>query len=383
MRATQTQLNELKEEHGVSRLYSWSRINLYNSDPYSYLLRYIRHVDADKGDNSYSFFGSRVHDMLERFYKDELDNTSMLEKFDSDILVQEMANIRFNTNDAMNENIKENYITCIKHFLKEYEKDDNAILEQFIHGKIGNGVIIGYIDKMHKVGNTLYVDDFKASTIYKGDKIQNEKGQLYLYAVLLNQMYQIPFSQMKLRWNFLKYVTVTYEQINGKIIQTSIKRNELGEALSAKITTWLKNKKYSEDDITLYLTEVKRLNEEEYSDKGCLSILPLDVQEKFKIEDAEIEIEINQEEINDFIKNIASKINQMEAKEVLYETTGDEKLFWSNINDKNVFYYNNLCDYSSKYHLPLREYYENWEKMKDSQTSINTDTDLQKLLFGE
>lgn len=381
MRATQEQLKELKEKYGVDRLYSWSRLNLYNSDPYSYLLRYIKHIDGDRGDNSYSFFGTRIHDMLEGFYKGEYNNETMVEKFNDDILIQELAHIKFHSNEEMNNSIKENYITCIKHFLGEYEKDDNAMLEQFIYGKIGNGVIMGYVDKMHILDNILYIDDYKASTIYKGDKIENEKGQLYMYAILVNQMRGIPLSQMRLRWNFLKYVIVDYEQINGKIIQTTIKRNEIGTSLTAKITTWLKRKGYSEDDINIYLAEVKRLNEEEYKDKGCLSILPIDIQNKFNIHDAEVEVEINQKDIDNFIKNISSRIDQIEAKESLYLVTEDDKLFWSNVNDKNSFYYVNLCDYSSKYHLPLKEYFDNCEKMKESNINLTDDDYLKKLLF--
>lgn len=382
MRLTNEELQKLMKEQGANNLFSWSKINMYYNDPYSYLLRYIKKVPPDRGDNSYSFFGGEIHSFLESFYSGELTNEDMITKLDDKIFIQELSDMRFDVNDERNESIKAKYITCIKHFLREYEKDENAKLEHFVYGRIGQGFFQGYIDKMHVVDNILYIDDFKTSTKYSKEKIENEKGQLFLYAILLHQMYGIPYSQMKARWNFLKYVAIDYEQINGKIITTFSERHCIGDTITAKAKAWLKKYKYTDTEIDNHINQIKDLNENEYRDKDCIILLPEEIKDKFKIYDALVDANLNEDDVNVFVQNIENRIEQIIQKESLYEMTQDEKLFWSTVDKSNSYYYSNLCNYSAKYHKPLKEYYDNWEKMSSEENILTKDEAINKFLFG-
>ena len=75
----------------------------------------------------------------------------------------------------------------------------------------------GYLDFIQtEPDGGIIITDFKTSTLYRGDKIQNESGQLLVYAEGIRQLLNIPLEMIKCRWNFLKYVDVTVLQANGK-----------------------------------------------------------------------------------------------------------------------------------------------------------------------
>ena len=83
----------------------------------------------------------------------------------------------------------------------------------------------GYIDMLYiepykdEDGNEkkrVHIVDWKTSTRYQGAKIDAECGQLVIYAEGIRQALNIPLEDIVCEWNFLKYVTVTIEQKNGK-----------------------------------------------------------------------------------------------------------------------------------------------------------------------
>lgn len=381
MRKTNEEVQEIMRLNNATEIYSWSKIQTYHNDPYSYLLRYILKVPPDRGDNSYSYLGGITHSLLEDFYDGKLTNQEMIEQLREKVMINDMAGIKFSSNEEQNATIKNNYTSCIEHFLREYVQDNNAKLEQYVYGYIGDYFFGGYVDKMHIDNKILYIDDFKTSTIYRGQKIENDKGQLYIYAILMNQMYNIPYDQIKVRWNFLKYVKVTYSQVNGKETVTYIERNELGEKLTAKIKTWLKKYKYSDEEIEKYINEVIASNTINGLDKGCIKCLPQEVQDKFVIEDGLLEVPMNEESIEEFINNFTELCAQVVEKTNLYNNTKDEKIFWSEITEKNSYYYSNLCSYSANHHKPLKEYYDNLEQMK-TETTLDGNDELMKILFS-
>lgn len=383
MRKSNEEVQEIMRLNNATEIYSWSKIQTYHTDPYSYLLRYILKVPPDRGDNSYSYLGGITHSLLEDFYDNKYTNEEMIQQFHEKVMLNDMAGIKFSSNDDQNETIKNKYVDCISHFLREYVKDDNAKLEQYVYGYIGDYFFGGYIDKMHGVDGVLYIDDFKTSTIYSNQKIENDKGQLFIYAILMHQTYNIPYEKICVRWNFLKYAKITYTQINGKQAVTYIERNKIGDKLTAKIKTWLKKYKYTDDEINEYIKNVCEANTIHGMDRECIKCLPQEIQEKFIIEDGLLEVPINEQEVEEFIKNFTETCAQVVEKTKLYNDSKDEKIFWSDINKNNSYYYSNLCSYSAKHHKPLKEYYDNLEKMQTETTvDINSDDELMKILFS-
>ena len=68
-RLTDSELKAIKEKHGVTRLWSWSRISTFQTSHYEYLLKYILHEDEDRCDSCYTTLGTICHDTLEAFYE--------------------------------------------------------------------------------------------------------------------------------------------------------------------------------------------------------------------------------------------------------------------------------------------------------------------------
>ena len=50
-RLSKKQMDKLKEQYGVSTIYSFSRYNAYLTDPYGYYLNYVRHVPQRESDS--------------------------------------------------------------------------------------------------------------------------------------------------------------------------------------------------------------------------------------------------------------------------------------------------------------------------------------------
>ena len=385
MRKTTEELQTLMIENDVTCLWSWSKFNTYLNDPYSYFLKYIMKVPEDRGDNAYSFLGGFLHDILEKFYKDEVTNEEMATMFQEKVFEQELMDIKFVSDKDKNKSIGNKYIDCVSHFLYNYVKDDNALIEKFVSIKVGNNMFFGYVDKIHVDEKIIYIDDFKGSTIYKGDKIDKEKGQLLLYSMAISSTFKVPISNIRARWNFAKYVNVEYEQVNTKKIITQVERHALVKGLYSKLKTWFNKYGYSDEDFEMYYEKARMLNEQGKVDFDCLRDMPKEIRSKFKISDCLIAVPIDEFDIEEFTNKINTTCSEICEKEQQYFTTLDECLFWTKIDEQNSFFFTNLCGYSSKHHLPLKEYYDNLNKLDDtsSTTTVDVDADFLKQLLGE
>ncbi|WP_459583832.1 hypothetical protein, partial [Enterobacter hormaechei] len=69
------------------------------------------------------------------------------------------------------------------------------------------------IDMLNINNAMLMQQDFKTSTIYKGNKIEQNSQQLKLYTIGLHQTKGIEYDKIKTCWNFLKYYNITVQQI--------------------------------------------------------------------------------------------------------------------------------------------------------------------------
>ena len=69
MRKTKEELEKIKQEYGVSELYSWSKINTFMTSPYEYYLSYVLHKKPDIDNCAYAPLGGMVHQIIENYYK--------------------------------------------------------------------------------------------------------------------------------------------------------------------------------------------------------------------------------------------------------------------------------------------------------------------------
>lgn len=376
MRKTDEELKVIMKQNNVSKLWSWSKINTYHTSPYEYYLKYLLKKEEDRQDCIYAPVGGMCHDIIEKFYTNQIDYKDMNEYFEDAWLTADISGLKFDRNDTdKNRNISAKYYKNLKHFFSNHIKIPYKMTtEQFIAVKIGNNLFQGYIDAIYKDGNGEYhILDWKTSTVYKNEKALNEAGQLTIYTIGLHQM-GVPYEKIHIGWNFLKYVQVDCTQANGKITTREIERREIGSKLQTSVKMWLKKLGYTPED---YLDKFVLNND--------LTLLPNDVQEKFKVRDCIIEVSITDQLIKHWTDYIIHTIDEIEEKEDEYRKTLDEKIFYDTPENvqKQSYYFATLCGYTANLHKPYKEYLERLEQEKNgdllkskNNNSTETEDDL-------
>lgn len=364
-RLTSEQLQELMKRENCDRIWSWSKINCFHTSPYEYYLKYIKKAKEDRADSIYTTTGGLAHDILEKFYTDKIPYEKMIEEFeDGWVVAADIANLKFDRADEeRNAKIKDKYYENLVHFFNNHTVLKNKpIIEQFIKIKVDNNLFQGYIDCAFKDDNgCINIVDFKTSSIYKGSKAENECGQLVLYALGLNQQ-GVPFDKIKICWNFLKYVTIQYEQKNGTVKTREVERCAIGESLQSNAKTWLKACGYEPD---AYLKEML--------DTNSIACLPEEVREKYVISDCYVYVDLTNELINKWTEHVITVIKDIELREKDYAETHSDACFWD--TDESVkeqsYYFANLCSYSRNLHKPYDEYCKKLEAAQNGTDLFN------------
>lgn len=360
-RLTSEELQTLMKNEGVSRIWSWSKWNCFHTSPYEYFLKYILHKKEDRTDCIYTTTGGIAHDIMERRYTGKLPYEQMINDFEVGwVTAFNIAEMKFDRNSPeKNDKISQKYYENLKHFFMNHTPlKYKPVIEQFVKAKIGDNLFQGYIDVCFKddEGN-FNILDWKTSSIYKGKKAENECGQLVVYAIGLNQQ-GVPMDKIHICWNFLKYVSIQYEQANGAVKTREVERCKIGESLQTNAKMWLKKLGYT-DQVDDYLKQLLDTND--------IECLPKEVQEKYIISDCYVYVPLTDELINRWKETIISTINDIELREKDYEETHSDKAFWD--TDESVeaqsYYFSTLCGYSPNLHLPYKAYLERTEKAKD------------------
>ena len=361
MRLTSKELNEVKKKFGVNDLWSFSKFDTYRTSQYEWMLKYIKHLpENNELSSAYSSLGSAVHDIIEKLYDETIKYEDMLKEFEDVWTTNiEIAGSVFDRNDSTkNENIKNKYYADLLHFFSNYIKLPYKMKnEQFVTIKITDNIVMqGYMDACYKNEDGVFtVVDYKTSTQYSGKAIEEHAAQLVLYSEALRQL-GVPKDKIRCCWNFLKYVNIDCEQINGKIKTRTIERYEIGSKLQASVKTWLKKLGY-EKDMMEYLDALVQTND--------IKCLPKEVQEKYVINDCYVYVENIWDFYEDLKEEIIETIKEIKDKEAQYkqlvelgEDEEAEKLFWDDEESlkSQSYYFNNLCGYSISTIKPFKAY---------------------------
>jgi len=213
----------------------------------------------------------------------------------------------------------------------------------------------------------LFVTDWKTSSIYKGKKIDKERGQLLLYSYGVHKKLNIPMDQIVARWAFLKYVEVECMQANGKVKSRIIARNDIGNSLSSNAKMWLKksDSKFTEDQIDDYLNRI--------SIENSINCLPDDVKSKFLVKDCYVEISLDEESVQELLDDIVKTVDEIKIKQDEYKNTLDNKIWWQDVTDSESYFLANLNGYSAKIHAPYKEYLDALGLFKDKGADSKVD----------
>ena len=361
-RLSKEELDKIKEKYGVSRIYSWSRVNTYMTSKYEYFLKYIKHEPEDRQDCGYTSLGSIAHDTLDAFYEGDISYEDMISQFEDGWLTAiDIADLKLDRNDEEHDaNIKAKYKEDLQHFFKNHTKYTYKLLiEKPVIAQVGSNVFVGYIDALFKDDDGCYnIIDFKTSSIYKGKTLEEHSGQLTIYGLGLVQA-GIPLEKVKICFNFLKYCNVQYHQKNGAVKERQVERCKLGESLQTNAKMWLKASGYSDDEVDDYLKLL--------IDTNTIDALPDDVRDKYIITDCHVFIPFTQELIDKWTGTIVSTVNDINMREQDYEETKSDAAFWDSEEDvkKESYYYATLCSYSPSKLLPYKEYLDKLEAQKN------------------
>ena len=375
MRKTWEELKQIMKAVGVSRIWSWSKVNCFKISWYEYYLKYIAKAEEDRANSIYTTTGGLVHGILENFYTGKIEFDQMNEDFeDGWVTAFDVAQLKFDrNNEEHNVKIANKYYDDLKHFFANHTPIKNKVaIEQFIKTMIGGNLFQGYIDACFKDNDgNVHIIDFKTSSIYKGKKAEDECGQLVIYAIGMNQL-GVPMDKIKIAWNFLKYVSVQVTQVNGAVKVREIERAELGEKLQANAKTWLKKYCNSTEEVDNYLKLLL--------DTNSIECLPEDVQKKYVISDCYVYVPLTDTLVKAWTDDILFNIKDIELREKDYADRKVEgvseidcsKAFWDSdeMVQKKSFYFSTLCAYSPALHLPYKAYLEKLEQQKNGKDTF-------------
>lgn len=354
-RLSYEELEKIKQKHNVTRLWSWSRMNTYMTSKFEYLLKYILKAKEDRCDSCYTTLGTICHDTLDKFYEDKIEYEDMIDEYNDGFTTAiTIADLKFNRSDEeKNKSIGEKYNNNLIHFFQNHTVYKHKLLvEKPIVININGNVFVGYIDALYKDDDDNYhILDFKSSSIYTGNTLANNSGQLVLYSIGLHQM-GIPLDKIKPQFNFLKYCTIKYQLKKGDIKYRNVERCKIGESLQSNAKTWLKEFGYEPDE---YLKELL--------DTNSIDCLPDEVREKYEIADCHVDVELNEKVVEKWTDLITTTLQDIELREKDYEETKAVECFWDDEESVKAesYYYANLCSYSANKLLPYKAYLEKFE----------------------
>jgi hypothetical protein len=309
----------------------------------------------DRCDSCYTTLGSICHTALEKFYEGEIEYEDMIDDYNDGFTTAiTIAELKFNRSDEeKNKSIGEKYNENLVHFFKNHTVYKHKLLvEKPIVVNIDGNVFVGYIDALYKDDDGYYhIIDFKSSSIYTGKTLEENSGQLTIYAIGLHQM-GIPYDKIKAQFNFLKYCTIKYEQKNGAIKYRNVERCKIGESLQSNAKTWLKHFGYEPDEYLKMLL-----------DTNGIDCLPEEVKEKYEITDCHVDVDLSDKAIKKWFDIVTDTLIDIEMREKDYEETKSLQCFWDDEADVQAqsYYFANLCAYSATKHLPYKAYLEKFE----------------------
>lgn len=384
-RKTKEELNALCKKFNVPVLDSWSKYHCYKQDKYEFFLKYVLHKPEDRNNGIYAESGGQVHDILEKFYTNQIKYKDMIDLYEDALLTMNLAELKYNRSDSeKNERIANKYENCIRHFFTHHNVVTNPhVVEKFITIQICDDVVLqGYIDFLYTSKEDgepkISIIDFKTSSLYRGEKIDKESGQLLIYAEGIRQLTGVDLKDIYCGWNFLKYINVTYEQKNGKNKTRIIERHAIGESLVNTVKMWLKHFGYDDTQINDYVEEMILDN--------SIDMLPTEVKTKFSFDDCYVEVSLTEEKIETLKKDIADTIHESREKTKEYNKLKEhdkdeaEMLFWQEVTDADAFRLATLSNYSRTLHKPYDEYLKNKEIFENNTKDKEESQEEQDLL---
>ena len=367
-RLSYEQLDKLKEMYKVDRIWSWSRINTFVNQPWEYRIKYLDKLKPDTS-NIYTEMGTMSHDLVQGVYEGKYTTNELGGLYEEAILNWRMTDGK---HKFMNENVEKGYLNNLSHYFENYEQLPYEVtVEQPVKIVLGDNkaVFIGYVDGLYKDEDGNYVIlDFKSSSKgeYVGKRLKENSKQLLLYSIGIHQATGLPYDKIKARFDMMKYITVSYLQKNGKWKDSLQERVKWVKSQENKLRTALKESGMNDLDVEYFLVEAIGNN--------TIEDLPKEVQDKFKLKPAFIDVDVSEENAKELEEWLLNNIEECIEKE-----QGDwVKEFPEPVIDpSNEFYFNVLAKGLLKFH----EGYQEELALKGARYQEESFDELEKLFI--
>ncbi len=322
-------------------IYSHSRLSCFEKCPQKFKLNYIDKVETESEESIEAFLGSRVHETLEKLYKD----LTFHKENSLDELITYFHNIWDENWDNSIVIVKEeygpdNYLKMGEKFISDYYKryhpfDQGRIIS--IEERIlidldsdGDYQLQGYIDRLTENGDGFYeIHDYKTnSRLPLPEYIENDR-QLALYAIGVKDRYP-DCKDVRLVWHFLAFdkeidSTRTDEDLEALKKETiglidRIESEEKFEANPSYLCDWCEFKPVCSQWAHLY--KIREKPENEYMKDSGVKLVNRYAELKDKKKEFNNEVDDELEKIEEALVDFSKK----EDVDVVFGTENKVKI---------------------------------------------------------
>lgn len=310
------------------KLYSHSRLSCYEQCPQKYKLQYIDKVDTETQDSIEAFLGVRVHETLEKLYRD-----LQFQKLNTIDELLEFFTNEWNTHwdDSIvivkKEYQPKHYHQMGKQFIIDYynkyhpfNQGKTISLEERILiqlDKSGEYKLQGYIDRVQETQEGYYeIHDYKTnSRLPLPQYIENDR-QLALYAIGIKERYP-DVKDVRLIWHFLAFnKEIDSTRTEQELLELKKKTIELIDTIEEDTTFktkpstlcgWCEFKPICKEYSHLY--KIKEKPENEYLGDPGVSLVNRYAELKQKQKQLTLDIYAELEKIEEALITFAEKEN--------------------------------------------------------------------------
>ncbi len=263
-------------------IYSHSRLSCFEQCPHKYKLKYIDKVETETEETIEAFLGSRVHETLEKLYRDlQYQKENSLDDLLNFLRDEWKKNWSDDIIIVKKEYTVENYLKMAEKYITDYynryhpfNQGRTLALEERILIDLddsGDYRLQGYIDRLVGKGNGFYeIHDYKTSSrLPLNDYIKHDR-QLALYMIGVKNSYP-DVRDIRLIWHFLAFdkeidSTRSNEELENLKRETielidKIEREENFEPTPSYLCEWCEFKSVCREWSHLYSLEGKTVNE--------------------------------------------------------------------------------------------------------------------------
>lgn len=193
--------------------YSHSKLSTYESCPQQYKLAYLDKVEVEPFEGIEGFMGSRVHDALEKLYKDlvlsKMNTLPELLAFYKEVWLKEWhEGVKVVKKGFTKVNYFSSGKAAIENYYRRYQPFDQTttlLTEGMVYFTIGSFPFTGFIDRLSHDGKGTYeIHDYKTNRSLPTQEKLDQDRQLALYQIGFQDQFRFA-KRVKLIWHYLLF----------------------------------------------------------------------------------------------------------------------------------------------------------------------------------